>query len=220
MALPPNIPTSFTPRPPASAKQGFRLDFVGAFAFLSYLVLFVAVVVAIGVFIYAQVLSSQQAAKNDELVAAEQGIDAATAANFVRLDNRLSYGKSLLANHVLFSQFFGTFSKLLPQTVRFSAMHVVLTSGDKVTLEATGQAKDFNSLAVASESLTRDSTIKNAIFSHLTVNKDNSVTFALSADIDRTLISYAHQPLTIPEVLQDNAPATSATTTASTTPTL
>lgn len=220
MALPPNIPTSFTPHAAPTAARGFRLDFMGAFGFLAYLILLVVVTLAIGVFAYGQILKSTQASKDAELLKAEQAIDTATAENFVRLANRLSTGSTLLASHVLFSNFFTLLEDLLPATVRFSSLRVAYTDAKKVTLEGSGVAKNFNALAVASESLARNGSIKNAIFSHLVVNKDNSVTFSLSADIARELIAYAPPGTALPaaDIIVAPAPIVS-TTTASTTPT-
>ncbi|MFA7302269.1 MAG: hypothetical protein WC030_00780 [Candidatus Paceibacterota bacterium] len=225
MALPPNIPTSFTPHAVPAAARGFRLDFLGAFAFLAYLVLLVVITLAVGVFAYGQMLASTQASKEEELLKEEQSIDTATAENFVRLNNRLSSGKTLLANHVLFSNFFTLLESLLPATVRFSSLNIAATDSKKVTLEGTGVAKNFNALAVASESLAREGNIKNAIFSRLTVNKDNSVAFSLSADISRELISYAWRgaapvvPAPAAEALPSAAPTVSTTTASTTTPT-
>lgn len=219
MALPPNIPTSFTPHAPPAAARGFKLDFMGAFGFLAYLVLFAVVALAVGVFVYGQMLARTQASKDEELLKAEQAIDTATAENFVRLDNRLSTGKALLTNHVLFSNFFALLEKLLPATVRFSSLRIAVADSKKITLEGSGTAKNFNALAVASESLASDGNIKNAIFSKLVVNKDNSVTFSLSADIARELLSYTEPTTALPEVEAELTAPVVSTSTASTTPT-
>jgi hypothetical protein len=212
MALPPTIPTSFTPHPTASsAARNYRFDFVGAFGFLSYAILVIAIVLAVGVFFYSSILSSQQSSKDAELAKAEAAIDTTTAENFVRLSNRLSSGKTLLANHVISSNFFTTLGMLLPATVRFAGLHVSFPDNKKITLEGSGTAKSFNALAVASQALASDGRIKDAIFSHISVNKDNSVAFTLSADIDPKLMSYL--PVTAAP------PPAMVTPTASSTPT-
>jgi len=191
---------------------------MGAFGFLAYLILLVVVTLAVGVFAYGQILKGTLASKDEELLKAEQAIDTATAENFVRLDNRLSSGMALLTSHVLFSSFFTLLEELLPATVRFSSLRVAYTDAKKISLEGSGVARNFNALAVASESLARNGNIKNAIFSHLVVNKDNSVAFTLSADIARELISYPLPGAALPAV-ETIVPVVS-TTTASTTPTL
>src|SRR3990167_8198000 len=57
MALPPTVPTSFVPRPAASSVTR-RSNFTGAFAFFGYGVLTIVIALAIGAFIYSQILAT------------------------------------------------------------------------------------------------------------------------------------------------------------------
>ena len=52
-------------------------------------------------------------------------------------------------------------------------------------------AKNFNALAFASSEFARDGNIKDAIFSRLVVNKDNSVSFSLTASVDPKLVAFS-----------------------------
>ena len=204
MALPPTIPTSFVPYATSAAPRKFRSDFSGAFNIFSYGVLAVALALAIGVFLYGRVLVSDKSSKDASLASAQANIDKATVENFVRLRNRLTSSGSLLDKHVAPSTFFSAIETILPSSVRFNSLHLSL-SGTGSKIEGSGVAKNFNALAVASNAFAADGRIKDAIFSNISINRDNSVSFALSATLDPKLVVFS--PSAAP------APATTATST-------
>lgn len=189
MALPPTIPTSFVPRPPAARR--YHADFTGAFGFLMYGILAVVFLLAIGVFLYGQLIAAEQKGKDEKLAQAAANIDHATIEDFVQLNNRLKQSGTLLAKHVAFSNFFDALQTVLPTTVRFSSLHLSFDSHGVPRVEGAGVAKNFNALAAASAAFAADGRIKDAIFSKLSVNKDASVSFNLSAALDPKLAAFA-----------------------------
>ncbi len=189
------------------------MDFVGAFGFLCYFILLVTIGLAVGVFFYSRLLLATQDRKDAELVAAQANIDTVLAQEFVRLHDRITSSQSLLDNHIAFSNFLTSLEALLPTTVRFSLLGLVFSDAKSVALTGSGTAKSFNALAAASASLSTDGRIRDAIFSHITVNKDNSVSFSLAATLNQQLITFVAPP---PMPL---APPAATTTASSTTPT-
>jgi hypothetical protein len=190
MALPPSIPTSFVPHSASGQARRFRTDYTGAFAFFCYIVLTIAVALAIGVFAYGRILSASKESKDAELAKAESEINQSTVEGFVRLRNRLVEGQTLLNNHVAFTTFFSTIGTLLPTTVRLSSLHTLMDStGPRI--EGSGVAKSFNALAAASTALSKDGRIKDIIFSNINISsKDNSVAFTLTATLDPKIIAF------------------------------
>lgn len=189
MALPPTIPTSFVPRPAVARRHS--VDFIGAFGFLMYVILGIVFLMALGVFFYGKILATEQSNKDAELATKEANIDRATIEDFVRLSNRLKQSDTLLSKHVTFSNFFNALQTILPTNVRFSTLHLSLDSRGVPRVDGSGVAKNFNALAAASTALAADGRIKDAIFSKLSVNKDNSVSFGLSASLDPKLTAFA-----------------------------
>lgn len=213
MALPPTIPTSFLPHP-ASAQRRFGADLGSTFAFVAYGLLVVALVLAVLVFIYARILAGSQASKDAQLAKAEAAIDPATVDTFVRLRDRLNSGEALLTSHMALTGFFDDLGTILPATVRFTALHISLDQTGAVKAEGTGVAKSFNALAATDAAFAKDGRIKDAIFSNISVNRDNSVSFSFTATLDSKLVTFTGG--TGPSV-----PITTATTTtltATTTP--
>ena len=190
MALPPTIPTSFVPHS-AMTEHRFRSDYSGAFGFFAYTVLGVVFLLAIGVFFYGRILAADKAAKDAAILEKQQAIDPKTVESFVRLRDRLVSSQALLGDHVAFSGFFSTLAKVMPTTVRFTSLHLSFDAANTPTVEGSGVAKSFNALAATSEAFATDGRIKNAIFSNLTVNKDNSVSFVLAATLDPEIVSFA-----------------------------
>lgn len=190
MALPPTIPTSFLPHSQTSVSQRFSGNLGGSFSLVAYGLLLISFILALGVFIYGRVLAGQLASKDAQLAKAESAIDPATVETFVRLRDRLTSGETLLNNHLALSGFFNSLETLLPATVRFSTLHLSADSTGTVKVEGTGVAKSFNALAAASDAFAKDGRIKDAIFSNLSVNRDNSVSFSLSAALDPKLVAF------------------------------
>jgi hypothetical protein len=188
MALTPTIPTSFVPRP--ADPQRFRTDLTGAFGFFAYGVLAIVFVLALGVFLYGRILAAQQVSKDKDLAAAVTAIDSNTAEGFIRLHDRLALSQSLLDGHIAFSGFFSVLDTIMPTTVRFTSLHLTVDATGALRAGGSGIAKSFNALAAASSAFATDGRIKDAIFSSLKVNKDNSVTFLLAATLDPKIATF------------------------------
>lgn len=191
MDLPRTIPTSFVPQSASAAARRFHSNFTGAFGFFGYTVLGVVFTLALGVFFYGRILATTQASKDAELAKAEETIDPAIVAGFVQLRDRLNSGVLLLADHIAFSGFFTLIETLLPTTVRFTSLHLTVGDAKKIRFEGSGVARSFNALAVASTAFATDGNIKEAIFSNIVINRDNSVSFALSAMLDPKLVAFS-----------------------------
>ena len=190
MALPPTIPTSFVPHSTA-APQKFRSDFTGAFGIFSYAVLGIVFLLALGVFFYGRILASSRSAQDAALAEQVKNIDQATVENFIRLRNRLTSSEALLNGHPAFSGFFSSLEKVLPSTVRFTTLHLLVDSTGTPKLDGTGVAKSFNALAAASTAFAGDGRIKDAIFSNININTDSSVSFSLAAALDPKIIAFS-----------------------------
>ena len=211
MALPPTIPTSFVPYSASSSARRFRADYSGAFGFFAYLVFFVALTSALGVFFYGRILDATQAAKDAALSKAEAAVDPATVKSFLQLHNRLTSGEQLLAKHLALSDFFALLTTIMPTDVSFSSLHLSLDSTGAVQVEGSGTAKNFNTLAATSIAFAADGRIKNAIFSNIAIRKDNSVTFGFTSTLDPKLVAFVPPATTASTT---SASTTSASTTA------
>src|SRR3989344_6977394 len=83
---------------PPSVRRGV-FDFGGAFAFIGYGALALALLMAAGIFAYEWYLESVEGGARKELQEAQSAIDAATVESFVRLNDRLIEGKRIIERH-------------------------------------------------------------------------------------------------------------------------
>ncbi len=192
---------------------------MGAFAFFGYGLLALMLVAAGGVFSYSHILESQKTAKDAELAKMEASIDPKTADGFVRLRDRLQSGKTLVANHLALSRFFGDFDTLIPTGVRFSALSLAPVTGASGKLTAAGSARTFNQLAVLSSNFAADGNIRDAIFSNLTVDpQSGAVAFTLTASVDAALTAFSAEAVAQAALSGASTTAAVGTTTTTSTP--
>jgi hypothetical protein len=187
-------------------------DLTGAFAFIGYGVLAMVIAVAIGVFIYSQILATKQAAKDQELQQQIAAIDPQTVSKFTHLRDRLSHGLSLLNSHIALTGFWDVLTAIVPSSVRFASITLAKDETGLVTLQAAGISKSFNALAATSDAFAQDGLIKDAIFSGIRV-EGNAVSFSLNATIDPSLVEFS-APVATTTVTDSSttAPSSSVTT--------
>lgn len=188
-----------------------RSSLFSGFPFLCYGLLLFALFLALIVFLYGSMLNSEQLDTDAQLAQAQAQIDPQTIESFIRLRDRLASGTRLLDGHPAFTIFFDALEAQLPATTRFTALHVAFDPNNVAKLEAAGVAKSFNALAATSETFAKDGRIKNAIFSNISVNKDNSVSFSLTASLDPKLTAFT---LAAPRSTTPVQPASTTPTTA------
>jgi hypothetical protein len=224
VALSPGIPTSFVPKQPVQLVRRPMASGNNLFLLVALAVAGLTIALAIGVFAYNKYLQHTLVSKQAQLVQAQGKVDNNTIEDFVRLRDRLSNGKDLLANHIVLSHFFDTLEGLTLQNVSFTTLKLSIAGDHTAKLQMAGTAKNFNALAAQSNAFAGEKRIKRAIFSDINLNSTKLVGFSLTADVDSKLIvegsSVTAAPQTLPAV---SAPVASsspvvAPITASTTP--
>jgi hypothetical protein len=219
MAVPPIIPTSFVPHPGgSSAGRNSPMAVVSVLTALGFFAFFFALVAAGGVFVYNNILASEQATKDAKLATAESSLDQTTIEQFLRLRDRFASARTLLNNHDALSGLFNLLSSVTPGTTRFNSVSIVIDDKGQGVVEAAGVAKSFNALAVASDDFSTDARLRNAIFSNIAIGPKGSVKFMLSASLDPRLIAYAPVDTVTPSAAPTATTSASTTTAATSSP--
>jgi hypothetical protein len=211
VAIPPTIPTSFVPKQPVTTSRK-RTSGANPFLALAYIIVTVALVGAAGVFGYQYYLEGLAKKKANDVVTAQRQIDQATVTQFIRLRDRFTAAQGILTSHVALSQYFDTLETLTLPGVTFTKLKVTVAEDRSATIDMSGTARTFNTLAAQSAAFATDKRIKRAIFSAITV-KDNAVSFDLAAELDPTLVTFAPGSHPAAVVLPPVQATTSATTT-------
>jgi len=194
MALSPGIPTSFVPKQPVQVKRPMSSG-TNVFLGVTLVIAGIVIALAVGVFLYGKYLDRALAGKEAQLAQAQSQVDENTVQDFVRLRDRLVASKTLLSQHIVLSKFFDRLESLTLQNVRFTGLTMTVASDNTAELQMAGTAKSFNALAAQSNAFAGEKGIKRAIFSDITVTKDNQVSFKMTGDVDSSLILEGNTPL-------------------------
>lgn len=185
------IKSSFIPQSPiAPVSQAPRRSGGGYnFFVLISLVIFVAsATLAVGVFLYAQYLSTASASKLSQLERAKEAFEPSLIQDLTRLDDRMRAADTILSRHVAPTTLFNLLEQLTLQTVAFNSFDFTSSQdGYKVTMQ--GLAESVNSIALQADLLSRSGVIANPIFSNIN-RQIGGVKFDFTADIHTPALIY------------------------------
>lgn len=192
------------------------------FLLIALLALGVSVVTAGAVFGYRYYLNSVIEVKTAALEQAREEINHDRVEEFIRLKQRFDSGKTLLDNHITASRFFTVLESVTLQNVRFDELKLTVADDRTASVNLTGIARNFNTLAAQSNEMAGRREFKRAIFSDIRINPNGTVGFTLSADVDASVMkmrvtSAAEATTTAPVVPEPAAPAATTTAPAATT---
>jgi Tfp pilus assembly protein PilE len=165
-------------------KSGSNIFLIVALALFG-----IALLASAAAFAYEKYLEGARDAKAAQLVKAQEEIDRDTIENFIRLRNRLQATESILGSHVLLSRFFTVLETRALQSVQFKSLKLTVDDDRTAEIQMSGIAKSFNALAAQSASFASEKRIKSAIFSDIGTEKDSTIHFSLSAELDPKLIT-------------------------------
>lgn len=188
MATPPTIPTSFVPKQPLPESRRKASPGSNILLIVSIAILGISALGALGVFGYGRYLDSALEVKRTALEEEQRKTDGAAINDLIRLKRRFDSGKQILNAHTVPSRFFDTLEKITLQNVRFDAMKLSISDDRSARLEMSGVARNFNTLAAQSNVFADNDAIRRAIFSGFIPNKNGTVGFSVTADLDSSVI--------------------------------
>jgi hypothetical protein len=193
----PQVSTSFIPKEALTAEKA-RTGGVGLFLLISILVFILSIIAAGGAFAYTGILNQKLAAQKSQLDLQKGAFDPATIQDLLRLDSRIQQSQSLLQKHVAPSAVFNFLAQNTLVNVQFTSFDYSLNADGSGTIELDGTADSFSTIALQSDALGQSSSLKDVIFSGITVDPDNRVSFTVSAAVDPSLLSYSKEQLATP----------------------
>ncbi len=114
-----------------------------------------------------------------------------TIAELELYDKRTGVAKEVLEGHKILSPLFETLNSLTLKSIQFNKFEHT-TIKDVFSVKMSGVARDYKSIALQAEVFNspKGKMFKDVIFSNLTKNKNNFVTFDLEFTVDSNLLSY------------------------------
>jgi hypothetical protein len=182
------IPKQSAPLPPLERRRQ-PINFLMIIAVLIFIA---GIAASVGVFVYQIYLTKT----NDNLASelAKLKPDRAQIDVLKKFNQRVNISNQLLSGHTTMAPIFTMLGDSTLQNVRFKGMSIS-TSMDTprvVTIALSGEAKNYEAIALQSDSFTSSGFIKNAVFSGLQFDSQTrNINFNVSAVVDPSLLSYS-----------------------------
>lgn len=186
--------TSFIPKKPIIANSSVSStgNTMGIPMVVSIFIMIVMLVAAGGLYLYKNYLQNNKAVLSGNLKKIKESFDKNTIAELEAYDKTSSVAKQVLDNHIVLSPLFELINELTLTTIQYTKFDHK-TSSNVFSVRMSGIARDYKSIALQADvfNTTKGHMFQNVIFSNLTKDKNNYVTFNVEFDIDPALLSYS-----------------------------
>ncbi|MEX0935024.1 MAG: hypothetical protein WDZ70_01730 [Candidatus Paceibacterota bacterium] len=188
-------PSSFIPKEPISSgkkKSSSRKKGPINLFMVIALTLFIAVLIgAVGVFVYERATLARIESKRTQLSNVQESLNKELIQELVRFDTRIDEGEKLIQNHIAVSPFFHLLEERTLRSVRFTSLQFgQVEDSDKYQVSLSGVTSNYTNVAVQLDEFGSSNAFRNPIVSNFGLNDQGDVTFTVTMDIDRSLISY------------------------------
>lgn len=160
---------------------------LSAFAVLAFILVLLS---SGGLFVYNRVLRDDISNLASQLASAEASIDRKSINEILSFERRLQAIKSILGGHVAISQYFEMLEETVVSDVQFTNLKYNALDLGKVTVEMSGKARSFASIALQEDVLKKNAHTVSAMFNDLSDKGDGSVSFSLKAEFKPDLIKF------------------------------
>jgi len=188
------ITSSFIPRDTATSSPKRAPQLGGGFDLLMLggVILFVSSVsLAVGVFLYMQLVESSLADKSEQLKRAQEAFEPALIAELTRLDDRITSSEDVLYQHLAPSELFRILEDLTLETISLRSLDFEARRGGDITIDIAGVARSVNSIALQADLYGKHTAITSPIFSNIS-RDENGVLFDVEASLNPTAFKYTN----------------------------
>jgi len=163
------------------------------------IIIFVLSLAAVGgVYVWKQVLLSQQTGYQKDLAAREKQFNTDLISQLKETNTKIDTAKQLIRNHLALSQIFALIGRVTIENVRFMTMDLVAPkkAGDDIKVTLSGYGTSLSAVAYQSDVMNQleqyglRKVIKNPILSDPSLDNNGTVAFGFMASIDPTSLSY------------------------------
>ena len=157
----------------------------------AFAVLILALVAHTGVYFYKESLGEKIKLQSASFDKAQNEFDPSTLLKLVRTEKKMTVAKELIASHVSLSPLFDLLSESTLHSVRFKTFtYKVDHDRGKIALRMTGEALNYSSIALQSDSFGETKKFQDIVFSDLNLDSFGRVIFTFTASVDLALVSY------------------------------
>jgi hypothetical protein len=200
--------TSFIPKK-SLAQGGTTKEPKSLLSMIGLFLLIATLLAAGGMYLYKNYLIQQEDVLSSSLSKTRDTFEKDTLEELELFNKRSEVASKILANHTVLSPFFSRIAEITIPSVQYKTFDYQ-TGTNSHMVNIKGLAKDYRSIAQQADAFntTKGRSFKNVLFSDLTRDKDNYVTFSLSFEIEPELLSY-EKNLIIPSLGSSSSGLTS-----------
>lgn len=180
--------TSFGVSSSVSEKSSGNTDI---FSYIPIVVFLISLVLSGGVFLYQGYLKN--AIKNSAIVLEREkaNFEPALMQELSDLDMKLNLSREILDKHISPIPIFDLVEKLALKNTQFSDFSYKVDSSGDVFVEMSGITGSYNDVALQSNILAKDTYISDIIFSGLSVEEDDRVSFKVNFKVDPRILKFS-----------------------------
>lgn len=187
----PQVSASFIPKKPLAEVRGSRGGAYGVLMLLSVLIFIASLIAAGSAFLYQRYQDVLLASHKATLEKYQQSYEIETIQTLIRFDSRIAEAKKVLTSHLAPSEIFSFLAEQTLEKVQFTDFsYQVGATGHSATIQMSGLANSFATIALQSDQLGGSKVLKDIIFSNITIHSAGEVSFSVSASVDQSLILY------------------------------
>ncbi len=187
----PQVSASFIPKKPLADTRGGGGGVYSILFLVSLLIFITSVLSAGGAFMYTRFLNLSLNEKKASLEKSKQAYDLPTIQALVRFDSRINESRRILEKHLTPSAIFTFLSQQTLVKVRFTDFDYTISSTEgSVNIQMTGVADSFSTIALQSDQFGSSKSLRDVVFSNISVGEGSNVSFSVSAKVDPALIFY------------------------------
>ena len=166
------------------------------FSLIATFLLIVSILISVGLFVYKIYLTKQQELLSASLTKTRDSFEKDTIDELELFDKRIQSAEQILSNHIVLSPTFALLGEITIPAVQYTNFQQQTTDqGFLVNIE--GLALDYRSIALQADMFNsaKGHSFKNVLFSDLTKDKNNNISFNLKFNIEPELLSYEKDSL-------------------------
>jgi hypothetical protein len=207
--------TSFIPKKPITSSVSDKAPR----SLLSIIAIFLLIVSILGsviLFLYKNYLTNHKETLSSSLSTIRDTFEKNTINELSLFSKRTEVVKQILNNHIVLSPMFTLLGEITIPSVQYTKFDQQ-TNDKGFLVRIEGLARDYRSIALQADMFNtpKGHSFKNVIFSNLTKDKNNNISFDIEFNVDPALLSYeknsllgqiqnSGNPLSPPNLLSQN----------------
>ena len=194
-----NPQTSFIPKKPLT-ENNVRHSGLSFFSLIAFILFLASVAFAGGVVVYKAAIENDIKIQKQNLEKSRESFDTSFIGTIVRFNTRIETAKLLLKKHVAITPIFQLIQQNTVSSVTFRDFSFKPSQDGTLTIQMSGYARDYDSIAQQSDEFGRSRYFKDVLFSDLNPDNNGNIKFIFKAKVDPSLVSFEN-------ALQQNKPA-------------